>query len=64
MGEYKMETATEQPRIQLYANKQLEQAIASRLITHAPSLPAVDGPTPDLVARGTVEPPLPSPAEP
>ena len=62
MGEYKMETATEQPRIQLYANKQLEQAIASRLITHTPSLPAVDGPTPDLVARGTVEPPLPSPA--
>ena len=29
MGEYKMETATEQPRIQLYANKQLEQAIKS-----------------------------------
>src|SRR3984957_6841662 len=27
MGEYKMETATEQPKIQLYANKQLEDAI-------------------------------------
>jgi len=62
MGEYKMETATEQPRIQLYANKQLEEAIASRLHTHAPSFPAIDRPNPDLVPEAIIEPPLPSPA--
>jgi hypothetical protein len=62
LGEYKMETATEQPRIQLYANKQLEEAIASRLITHAPTLPAIDRPTADLASGVTIEPPLPSPA--
>ena len=62
MGEYKMETATEQPRIQLYANKQLEEAIAKRLLTYAPSLPAIDRPTASLVPDASIEPPLPSPA--
>jgi Peptidase family M1 domain len=62
MGEYKMETATEQPRIQLYANKQLEEAITSRLAAHAPSIPTIDRPTPDLRPEAIIEPPLPSPA--
>jgi len=63
MGEYKIETAAEQPRIQLYANKQLEEAIASRLITHSSSLPETDRPTSDLIPGATIEPPLPSPAD-
>ncbi|MGA2899767.1 MAG: M1 family aminopeptidase [Candidatus Acidiferrales bacterium] len=65
LGEYKMERAAEQPKIQLYANKELEDAIASRLREHAqprhpPSLSDPNsGIRPDTLA---VEPPLPSPA--
>ena len=64
MGEYKTETATEQPKIQLYANKQLEDAIASRLAAHnaVPALPTADQLTSVLVPGSTVEPLLPSPA--
>ncbi len=64
MGEYKTETATEQPKIQLYANKQLEEAIAVRLGAHRPpsELPSLEGSPTDLVPDATVEPLLPSPA--
>jgi hypothetical protein len=64
MGEYKTETATEQPKIQLYANKQLENAIALRLSAHgsAPAIPAVDRATSRGVPGDSLEPPLPSPA--
>lgn len=64
MGEYKTETATEQPKIQLYANKQLEEAIAVRLGAHRPpgELPSFEGSPTDLVPDATVEPLLPSPA--
>jgi hypothetical protein len=64
MGEYKTETATEQPKIQLYANKQLEEAIAVRLGAHRPpnELPSLEGSPADLVPDATVEPLLPSPA--
>lgn len=64
MGEYKTEIATEQPKIQLYANKQLEDAIAQRLSAHRPpeGIPSLDRPPTDLVPDTAVEPLLPSPA--
>ncbi len=64
LGEYKMETAAEQPKIQLYANKQLEDAIASRLSANLPpaQLPSIQQLTSGSVPGGTIEPPLPSPA--
>ena len=64
MGEYKTETATEQPKIQLYANKQLEEAIALRLRAHEPpgALPSLEGSPSDLVPDSTSQPLLPSPA--
>jgi hypothetical protein len=64
MGEYKTEIATEQPKIQLYANKQLEDAIAQRLNANRPpdGIPSLDRAPTDLVPNATVEPLLPSPA--
>ncbi len=64
MGEYKTEIATEQPKIQLYANKQLEDAIALRLSANRPprGLPSMDRSPYDLAPEIAMEPPLPSPA--
>ena len=64
MGEYKTEIATEKPKIQLYANKQLEDAIAQRLSAHRPpgEIPSLDRPPTNLVPDTAVEPLLPSPA--
>ena len=63
MGEYKTETATEQPKIQLYANKQLEEAIAVRLGANRPTaLPSLGESPTDLVPDAAVESLLPSPA--
>jgi hypothetical protein len=64
MGEYKTEIATERPKIQLYANKELEEAIAQRLSAHRPpgEIPSLDRSPTDLVPGTAVEPLLPSPA--
>jgi Peptidase family M1 domain len=64
LGEYKMERAAEQPKIQLYANKELEDAIASRLRQSVPvrPLPTIGRSPSEIVADASVETPLPSPA--
>jgi Peptidase family M1 domain len=64
LGEYKMERAAEQPKIQLYANKELEEAIALRLSERMQlrPLPSIRRSTSEIVADAAVEPPLPSPA--
>ncbi len=64
LGEYKMERAAEQPKIQLYANKELEDAIASRLSQNVPVRPlsAIGRSPSEIVADAAVETPLPSPA--
>jgi hypothetical protein len=64
LGDYKMERAAEQPKIQLYANKELEEAIASRLNEHVllHPLPAIGRSTSEIVPDAAIEAPLPSPA--
>jgi hypothetical protein len=64
LGEYKMERAAEQPKIQIYANKELEEAIASRLSerVQARPLPSIRRSTSEIVPDAAIEPPLPSPA--
>jgi Peptidase family M1 domain len=64
LGEYKMERAAEQPKIQLYANKELEDAIASRLRQNVEirPLPTIGRSPSEIVADAAVEAPLPSPA--
>ena len=65
LGEYKIERAAEQPKIQLYANKELEDAIASRLSqqTQIHQLPPITHLRSGASSNTEVpEPPLPSPA--
>lgn len=65
LGEYKTETAGERPRIQVYANQQLEDAIVARLAleTPPPSLPSVIDQAPPQIQVPIAPPPLPpSPA--
>ena len=64
LGEYKMEKAADKPRIQLYANKELEDAIASRLNQYAQirPLPRIDRPTSQITPDASADTPLPSPA--
>jgi hypothetical protein len=66
LGEYKTETAAERPRIQVYANQQLEDAIVARLAQQTPpppSLPSVlDSTPPQMQVPIAPAPPTPSPA--
>lgn len=66
LGEYKTESAGERPRIQVYANQQLEDAIVARLAQKtppAPSLPSILEAPPSQM-QVAIAPPLstPSPA--
>jgi hypothetical protein len=63
LGEYKTERAAEVPKIQLYANKELEDAIASRLSEHVqlPSPPPINRSPLEIVSDAAGENPLPSP---
>jgi len=65
LGEYKMEHAADRPKIQVYANQQLEDAIVARLAleTPPPSLPSIfDQPSPQMQTTIVPPPPPPSPA--
>ena len=65
LGEYKTESAADRPRIQVYANQQLEDAIVARLAleTPPPSLPSIlDPSSPQLQTTIVPPPPPPSPA--
>jgi hypothetical protein len=65
LGEYKMENAADRPRIQVYANQQLEDTIMARLAlgTPPPSLPSIlDQPSPQIQTTIVPPPPPPSPA--
>jgi hypothetical protein len=64
LGEYKMERAAEKPKIQLYANKELEEAIASRLSEYAQirALPPIRRSPSGIIPEAEIETPLPSPA--
>jgi hypothetical protein len=65
LGEYKVASAGQAPRIQIFANKQLEEAIVARLSEHAApadtSTGVVDPSTGNLVPVFSAPPPTPGP---
>ena len=67
LGEYKVATTGETPKVRIYANKELEDAIAKRLedriSTQIETSPSFDHPFGGTISTVLVAPPQPSPAD-